>query len=186
DGELLLIVDQFEEVFTACVDEAERRTFIAALMHAATADTSRCRVVLGVRADFLDRCVDELPDVHQFAMRAMTTDELREVVTKPALAAGMTVETALVARVIADANDRAGTLPLVSRALKETWHRRQGMALTLAGYDEAGGIRHAVARTAEAVYLGFEAAERDITRQVFLRLTAFGDGAEDTKRRVDR
>lgn len=185
DGELLLIIDQFEEVFTACVDEAERQTFLAALTHATTAGTSRCRVVVGMRSDFLDRC-DALGDAHRVPMRAMTTDELREAVTKPALAAGLTVETALVARVIADATDRVGTLPLVSQALRETWRRRQGMALTLAAYDESGGIRHAIARTAEAVYLGFESAERDIARQIFLRLTAFGDGAEDSERRVDR
>lgn len=186
DGELLLVVDQFEEVLAAGVDETERRTFIAALVHAAAAETSRCRIVLSVRADFLDRCAKELPDVHQFAMRAMTTDELREAATKPALVAGSTLETALVARVIADASAFGATLPLVSTALLETWHRRQGMTLTLAGYDEAGGIRHAIARTAESVYLAFEPAERDLARQIFLRLTAFGDGAEDTKRRIDR
>jgi len=188
DHEILLVVDQFEEVFTACADETERATFIAALAHAAVADTSRCRIVLGVRADFVDRCGEEpaLRDAHPFPLRTMTTDELREAVTKPALAAGLTLETALVARVIADAGAGCGTLPLVSWALKETWHRRQGMTLTLAAYDEAGGIRPAIARTAESVYLGFPPAERDLARQIFLRLTAFGDGAEDTKRRVGR
>ncbi|QUQ72589.1 WD40 repeat domain-containing protein [Kutzneria sp. CA-103260] len=188
DEELLLVVDQFEEVFTACVDETERATFITALTHAAKADTSRCRVVLGVRADFLDRCHEEpaLRDAHLFALRSMTVDELREAATRPALAAGLTLETALVARVIADASSGFGTLPLVSQALQETWHRRQGMTLTLAAYDEAGGVRHAIARTAESVYLGLQPVERDTARQIFLRLTAFGDGAEDTKRRVGR
>jgi hypothetical protein len=184
DGELLLVVDQFEEVFTRCRDKTERDDFMTALAHAANADTSRCRVVLGLRADYLDR--PELRDVHQFPMRAMTVDELREAATKPALAAGLTLETALVARLIADASDRSRTLPLVSRALQETWQRRQGMTLTLAAYDEAGGIRHAIARTAESTYLAFEPAERDIARQIFLRLTAFGDGAEDTTRRFGR
>ncbi|EWM17242.1 WD-40 repeat protein, partial [Kutzneria sp. 744] len=184
DGELLLIVDQFEEVFTRCRDETERHNFIAALVHAANVDTSRCRVVLGLRADYLDRF--ERPEVHQFPMRAMTVDELREAATKPASAAGLTLETALVARLIADAGDRSRTLPLVSRALQETWHRKQGMTLTLAAYDEAGGIRHAIARAAESAYLTFGPADRELARQIFLRLTAFGDGAEDTTRRLAR
>ncbi|MFI9387131.1 AAA family ATPase [Kutzneria sp. NPDC052558] len=186
DEELLLVVDQFEEVFTTCVDEAERAAFITALAHAAGAETSRCRIVLGVRADFLDRCGASLPDARSFPVRPMTTDELREAATRPALAAGLTLETALVARVIADASSGCGVLPLVSQALRETWCRRQGMTLTLAAYDEAGGIRHAIARTAESVFLAFAPPERDLARQLFLRLTAFGDGAEDTKRRVGR
>lgn len=184
DGDLLLIIDQFEEVFTRCRDEAERDHFVQALAHAANADTSRCRIVLGVRADYLAR--PELANAHLFPMRAMTVDELREAATKPALVAGLTLETALVARVIADAGDRCRTLPLVSQALRETWHRRQGMTLTLAAYDEAGGIRHAIARTAETAYLALAPDKREIAKQLFLRLVAFGDGTEDTTRRIDR
>jgi hypothetical protein len=184
DGELLLIIDQFEEVFTRCRDDAERDHFLQALTHAVQADTSRCRIVLGLRADYLDR--PELSDAHPFPVRAMTADELREAATKPALVAGLTLETALVARVIADAGDRCRTLPLVSRALQETWRRRQGMTLTLAAYDEAGGIRQAIARTAETTYLAFEPELREIARQLFVRLVAFGDGTEDTTRHIDR
>ncbi|HEY0499474.1 MAG TPA: NACHT and WD repeat domain-containing protein [Kutzneria sp.] len=188
DGELLLVVDQFEEVFTRCRDASERDHFIAALAHAANADTSRCRIVLGLRADHLAHVLarTDLRDVHPVPVRAMTADELREAATKPALVAGLTLETALVARIIADAGDRSRTLPLVSQALHETWHRRQGMTLTLAAYDEAGGIRHAIARTAETAYLALEPDGREIARQLFLRLVAFGDGAEDTTRRIER
>ncbi|MBX6769676.1 MAG: hypothetical protein IRY90_21415, partial [Actinomadura rubrobrunea] len=191
DVDLLLVVDQFEEVFTLCADGAERARFIAALLTAVRAPNSRTRVVLGVRADFYARCTQH-PDLVE-AMRdaqvpvgPMTTDELRRAITQPAVRSGCIVEGALLARVIADAGGRANALPLVSHALRETWRRRRGTTLTLAGYEAAGGIRHALARTAEAVYAELTAEQRRLARGVFLRLVALGDGTGDTKRRVHR
>ncbi|GAA3439209.1 hypothetical protein [Kutzneria kofuensis] len=167
DEDLLLVVDQFEELFTLCADEAERQAFVAALVHAATVETSRTRVVIGVRADFLGHCT-QLLDLRealrggQVLVGPMTADELRVAITKPAAGLGQGVEAALVTRLIADAVGQPGVLPLVSHALLETWRRRQGVTLTLAGYDAAGGIRHAIAQTAEAVYAGFDAARSRI------------------------
>ncbi|GAA0602741.1 hypothetical protein GCM10010174_18690 [Kutzneria viridogrisea] len=191
DAELLLVVDQFEEVFTVCTDPAERTWFIAALVHAAQAATSRTRVVLGVRADFYGHCgqhpdlVEALRD-GQLLVGPMTAEELRQAVTAPAVRAGCTVETALVSRLIADATGQAGVLPLVSHALLETWHRRRGTRLTLEGYQETGGIQHAVSRTADQVFSGLDPAGQRVARQLFLRLTALGEGTEDTKRRIRR
>jgi WD40 repeat protein/energy-coupling factor transporter ATP-binding protein EcfA2 len=190
-GDMVLVIDQFEEVFTLCADDEERELFIASLVFAATTPTSRVRVVLGLRADFYGHC-GEYPDLvaalrdAQILVGAMTTDELREAVTGPASAAAAMVESALVTRLITDANGQPGVLPLVSHALLETWRRRRGANLTLAGYEAAGGIQHAIARTAEHVYTTLTTAQQATAKQIFLRLTALGETAEDTKRRVNR
>ncbi|MCK2244485.1 MULTISPECIES: hypothetical protein [unclassified Crossiella] len=187
--EPLVVVDQFEELFTLCEDEAERVAFVEALVGAA--EQGRARVVIGVRADFYGRC-GRYPALvaalrgGQLLVGAMGPEELRQVITRPAADADCMVEAALVSRLIADAAGQAVVLPLVSHALLETWRRRSGATLTLAGYEAAGGIEHAIARTAEQVYTGFTEPEREIARRVFLRLIAFPDGAAPAKRRVRR
>ncbi|HYQ68825.1 hypothetical protein, partial [Actinophytocola sp.] len=191
DADLVLVIDQFEEVFTLCAEEAERTRFIAALVFAATTPTSRVRVVLGTRADFYGHC-GQHPDLvaalrdAQLLIGSMTTGELREAITGPAAAAGVMVESALVTRLIADAGGQPGVLPLLSHALLETWRRRRGATLTLAGYEAAGGMQHAVARTAEQVHATLTATQQAVAKQVFTRLTALGDATEDTKRRIAR
>ncbi|WP_370944814.1 hypothetical protein AB5J62_37690 [Amycolatopsis sp. cg5] len=186
----LLIVDQFEEVFTLCHDEAERTAFIDALL-ALAADEHGTTVVIGVRADFYGHCgrhtglVDALRDA-QVLVGAMTGEELRAVIVEPAVLVGCRVETALVTRLVADAAGQPAALPLVSHALLETWRRRQGVTLTVAGYEAAGGIHDAIAHTAESVYKGLDQAGRELARQIFLRLTTLDEGMADTKRRIGR
>ncbi len=191
ETELVLVVDQFEELFTLCADDVERQGFITAITHATTAPRSRVRVVLGVRSDFFSHCARH-PELQpalrdgQVLVGPMSSDELREAIVKPAAAAHYTVESALVALLVAEAANQPGTLPLVSHALLETWRRRKGMTLTVAGYEQTGGIRRALACTAENVYTGFDEHEQATARQILLRLTAPGEGTEDTKRRVSR
>ncbi|MFF2789671.1 hypothetical protein ACFVT6_23435 [Streptomyces sp. NPDC058049] len=191
DTDTLIVVDQFEEVFTLCQDRDERSAFIALLTAAATTATSRTRVVLGVRADFYGHCVQDPRLVEairdaQIAVGPMTGQELREAVTRPAVLAGCTVTGPLLAAVIADATGQPGALPLVSHAMVETWRRRSGSRLTLDGYLAAGGIQHALAHTAEAAYGALSPAQQDLAKSLFLRLTALGDGTEDTRRRITR
>jgi WD40 repeat protein len=192
DGvDLVVVVDQFEEVFTLCADTQERTQFVDALITAATAETSRTRVVLGVRADFYGYCarypqlVDALRD-GQVMVGPMSVDELRQAITQPAEHAGCRVETGLVTRMVSEAAGQPGVLPLVSHALLETWRRRRGTTLTLTGYQAAGGIHHALALTAETVYTQLDNHQQQVARQIFLRLIALGEGTEDTKRRVPR
>ena len=190
-GELLVIVDQFEEVFTLCHDAEERDAFVAALLHAAHTPDSRCRVALAVRSDFYTHCtrlpalVDALADAH-LPVGPMTLDELRAAIVQPAARAQSTVEGTLLAALIADAHGRPGALPLLSHVLLETWHRRRGNALTLAGFQAAGGFEGALAQTAETFHTGLNDTQRKITRRLFPRLIALGEGTEDTKRRVPR
>jgi WD40 repeat protein len=186
---ILLLVDQFEEVFTLCSDEGERAGFINALLGAVHSPRSRTRVVLGVRADFYGRCgaypdlVAALRDA-QLLVGPMTEGELRAVITQPAVRAGLSIEPELVEAALDDARDEPGALPLLSHALLETWKRQRGRTLTQADFLAAGGVQGGVAQTAEDVYGGLAPAQRQIARRIFLRLTAIGEGTVDTKRRA--
>ncbi|MFJ9077455.1 XRE family transcriptional regulator [Streptomyces sp. NPDC102278] len=189
--ELVLIVDQFEEVFTVCADPEERARFIGTLDEAARRPDSRCRVVLCLRADFYAHCtrhtelVDVLRDA-QVLVGPMSAAELRRAVVEPARRAGLTVEGALQATLVAHAHGRVGVLPLLSHALLETWRRRRGAALTLDGFRAAGGFEGALAQSAEALYASLTDRQQHLARQVFVHLIALGEGTEDTKRPVSR
>jgi WD40 repeat protein len=190
-GEALLLVDQFEELFTHCPEPAERAAFVAELATLARRPEGRTRVVIGVRADFYARCT-ELPALAGLLAGAsvpvgpLDEDELREVVTEPARAAGCGVERALVAKLLVDAAGQPGALPLVSHAMLETWRQRRGDLLTLAGYQAAGGVGGAIAQTAEAVYQRLQPGQRETAERLLTRLVSLGEGVEDTRRRVAR
>ncbi|OLZ68449.1 hypothetical protein AV521_20025 [Streptomyces sp. IMTB 2501] len=199
----VVVVDQFEEAFTLCPDEADRRTFIQ-LLHAACTPSAGSYgpapvlVVLGVRADFYEQCLGypELADAlqHQhMVLGPLTSAELRDAVTGPAKAVGLELEAGLaeliVREVSADgprgAHD-AGVLPLLSHALLATWQRRKAGRLTLAGYRAAGGIQGAVAATAERAWSGLDPAARAAARLLLLRLVRLGEDTQATRRRGTR
>ena len=184
-----MLVDQFEEVFTLCHDEAERRDFIANLLHAATVAGGRTIVVLTMRADFYPRCAAyadlaaALSD-HQVLVGPMTDDELRRAIDRPARLAGLEPEPGLVELLVDDIRGRAGALPLLQFALQEVWRRRDDYRLTIRTYREIGGIEGALQRKADAVYGGFTDEQKELCRRVFLRLVQPGEGSEDTRRRA--
>ncbi|GAA3680005.1 hypothetical protein GCM10022224_050260 [Nonomuraea antimicrobica] len=188
-SDTIVIVDQFEEVFTLC-DAAQRRTFIG-LLTEALRPQSRMRVVLAIRADFYGRCAGHRDLAHALSRSTvlvgpMSQAELREAIVKPAAAAGLIVERALTARVIAEVTDEPGGLPLLSHVLLETWRRRSGRVLTLDSYQAAGGIRGAIARTAEDVHTSLTPAQAGVACRILLRLVAPGEGGPDTRRPADR
>ncbi|WP_163010854.1 nSTAND1 domain-containing NTPase [Streptomyces dangxiongensis] len=190
-GELVLVVDQFEEVFTVCTDADERARFIAALVEEAERPGSGCRIVLGVRADFYAHCTRHAPLVAilrdaQVVVGPMSAAELRCAVVEPARRAGLTVEGALQATLVAHAHGQAGVLPLLSHALLETWRRRRGAALTLDGFHAAGGFEGALAQSAESLHSSLTERQQWSARQIFVHLIALGEGTEDTKRPVSR
>ncbi|MET7730445.1 helix-turn-helix domain-containing protein [Streptomyces sp. NPDC005402] len=189
-ADTVVIVDQFEEVFTLCHDAAERARFIDLLLTARRPE-SRLRVLLAVRGDFYGRCAEhrELTDALRDAnllTGAMNRTELRDAVVKPATAAGLTVERALTTRLVEEIADEPGGLPLLSHALLETWRRRRGKTLTMAGYEAAGCLDGAIAKTAEEVYGRFTEDQAAAARRVLLRMVAPGDGTPDTRRPVER
>ncbi|MES5823372.1 helix-turn-helix domain-containing protein [Streptomyces sp. RG80] len=189
-ADTFVIVDQFEEVFTLCHDTAERARFIDLLLTAQQAE-SRLRVLLAVRGDFYGRCAEhrDLADALRDAnllVGAMSRAELRDAVVKPATAAGLTVERALTARLIEEVAEEPGGLPLLSHALLETWRRRRGKTLTMAGYEAVGGLNGAITKTAEEVYGRFSETQAAAARRVLPRLVAPGDGTPDTRRPLER
>ncbi|MET7480827.1 hypothetical protein ABZT17_41765 [Streptomyces sp. NPDC005648] len=187
DGpERFLVVDQFEEIFTLCRDRADRWRFVDRLL-AAREPASRLRVVIAVGGSFHARCVehDGLADAlrhSSLAVRPMTRAELQEAVVKPATAAGLRVERELAARIVEEAADRPGALPMFSQALRETWRRRTSGVLTLAAYEAAGGINGAIAAAAEEVYGGLSPAQAATARRLLLALITPGEGSADTRR----
>ena len=188
ETKLLLLVDQFEETFTLCKDTDERKAFIENLLSLAD-DDSAARVVITLRADFYAHCAEydglrNALQIHQAYIGAMTPDELRQAITAPAQSAGWDFQPGLVDLILQDVGTEPGALPLLSHALLETWKRRQGSTLTLKGYTDAGGVKKAIAQTAESVYDRLIPAEQTIAREIFLRLTELGEGVQDTRRRV--
>jgi transcriptional regulator with XRE-family HTH domain len=156
DTALLVVVDQFEELYTLCGAE-ERTGFVDGMLALADRPDRRLRLVLSVRADFYGRCAEHpgLSQVlrdNQVLVGPMGQEELCAAVSRPAVAVGLSVERALLATAVNEAKGHVGVLPLLSHALLETWRRRRGDVLTLAGFTAAGGISAAVAQTAEAAY----------------------------------
>ncbi len=199
-GRFVLVVDQFEEVFTQCADSEKRVRFVRVLLALA----SRGLVVLGVRADFYQHCAS-LADLgglladNQVVVGALAEDDLRRAITLPAIQFGCTVEPGLAELMIADlglrpglgsmpgvAGYEPGALPLLAYALRATWDRRLGNTLTVAGYREAGGIHGAVAAEAERICADLPAGGVDAARRIMLRLVSVGREGQLTRRRVPR
>ena len=187
---LLVVVDQFEEVFSLATNIRERRAFIEALVHAATVPGGHVVVVLAMRSDFYARCAEhsELRAMvadRQFLVGPLGPRGLQRAIEEPAAAAGLTLEDGLTRRIVADVAPQPGALPLMEHLLLELWERRRGAFLTLQAYEECGGVGGAVARRANEVYEGLTPRQRAIARRVLLRLTQPGEGVEDTRRRAE-
>ena len=203
---LVLVIDQFEELFTAGQDAedgpVEREAFIAALHAAATVPAGphkrpRALVVAAVRADFLGRLIAYPPlkaalETGPFTVGPMSEAELRLAVTGPAAEAGLAVEPALVETVIAELRERtggglgSGVLPLMSQAMAATWEHREGSELTLRGYRRAGGVANAVNRSAQAAYDTLTSRQQDAARLVFTQLTIITADGQLARRRCSR
>jgi formylglycine-generating enzyme required for sulfatase activity len=186
---MLLVVDQFEELFTLCKDTAEREAYVNNLMTAVSEEKQGpLTVVLTLRADFYHHCMQLQPLIdmpkYQINIGAMTQDELRQSIEGPAKQENWECEPGLVDLMLRDVSDEPGALPLLSHALLATWQRRRGRTLTLAGYSDAGGVHGAIAKTAEDTYRYLKDNQKDIARSIFLRLTELGEGNQDTRRRV--
>ena len=200
----MLIVDQFEQVFTLNPGpggEAERQAFITALCAMATNPVGPRQeppglVVIAVRGDFWDRCA-AYPELAralqegQFVVGPMTESDLRLAITGPAEAAGLRIDPELTETILRDlraagGDDTAGVLPLLSEAMALTWDKREGDRLTSHGYGQAGGVSHAVQTSADRVYDPLPAGQQMLAREVLRSMTVASRDGKLTRRPVTR
>jgi transcriptional regulator with XRE-family HTH domain len=191
EGGLVIAVDQFEELFTQCDDDTERGCFVDALLAAWRDLASPVTVIVALRADFYDRVIAYPPlaaavVAHQTPIGPLTAVQLRRAIELPAAHAGLTLQPGLTDTILEDLAGEPGALPLLSHALLETWKRRRRLMLTIGAYREAGGVRGAIAQTAEQTLQRLPETDQAIARQIFLALTDITERAEPTRRRIDR
>src|SRR5215211_5151742 len=189
ETEVVLVIDQFEEVFTLVADEALRTHFLTSLITAVTDPYSRIRVIVTLRADFYDRPLlypgfSELMRQRTEVVVPLAPEELKQAIISPAARSGLRVDPELVEAIIGDVAEQPGALPLLQYALTEVFERRAGRTLTLTPYNASGGVLGALARRAEEIYTGLRPEQQEAARQLFLRLVTLGEGVEDTRRRV--
>lgn len=182
-----LLVDQAEELFTLCEDPDESRAFL----HALAAETARRPVAVALRADRLAdlsayTAFSRLVERGLYLVGGLDEDGLRLAVVGPARQAGLILEPGLVDILVTEVRDDPGALPLLSHALLETWKRRESNTLTVDGYRASGGIRGAVAQSAERLYAQVEPALREALRDLVLRLLSPGTEGEPVRTRVPR
>jgi WD40 repeat protein/class 3 adenylate cyclase len=192
DGsELVLLIDQFEEVFTLVQEEAVRTHFLESLEAAVTDPHSRLRVVITLRADFYDRPLlyrgfAELLRSRVEVVVPLSPEELERTISEPARRVDVRLEQGLVSHMLTDVADEPGGLPLLEYALTELFERREGDVLTVDGYRAIGGVSGALGRRAEELHADLDPAGKEAARQLVLRLVALGEGTEDTRRPVAR
>jgi WD40 repeat protein len=196
-GRSVLVVDQFEEVFTACADFRQQRLFVTELWSLARG-AARVVVVIGLRADFYAQALlhpELLESLRsgQCTVGPMDEHGLREVIVAPARKARADLEDGLVDLVLREALPRGvagpgggetGVLPLLSHALYATWHEGRPGRLTVADYRRCGGLDGAVAATAERVFATLTDPQREVARHLFLELVRIAPDAADTRRWV--
>src|SRR6266496_1709744 len=195
DDKVLLLIDQFEEVFTQTVDENERKRFIDLLITAITEPQGPAIAILTFRADFYDRPLSypelgQLIESHHMAVFPMEMSDLREVIEKPAHLPDvrLTFEGDLVGDLLFEVQGQVGALvgalPLLQFTLDQLFQRRQGRQLTTQAYREIGGVKGALANHAEATYAALPSEDhRRLARALFLRLVDPGTTEQDMTRR---
>jgi len=183
----IVAIDQFEELFTACGDEHERRRFVDALVQ--IAEEREHVIVLAIRADFYGRCaaypeLSRLLAANHVLVGPMTRDDLRRAIERPAERVGLTVEPELADALVTDVESQPGALPLLSTALLELWRERDGRRLRLAAYTRSGGVQGAVARLAEDAFVGLDPSQQAAARTLLLRLADEDEGGAIVRRRI--
>lgn len=189
ETELVIVIDQFEEVFTLVEDEADRQRFLDLLREAVVDARSRIRVIITLRADYYDRpllypAFGEMLKARMETILPLSARDLERAIRGPAERVGVAFEQGLVEQIVSEMTYQAGALPLLQYALTELFDRREGRLLTHDAYRSIGGAIGALANRAEDIFQGLTDEGRELARQMFLRLVTLGEGAEDARRRA--
>lgn len=195
----VIFIDQFEEIFTLCEDEAERQGFIRLIAEEMNDCERKSRMIIALRGDFLIRCgnypevlnlINHIPTT-TYIVKSLGIEELPEAIEKPAELHGVKFERGLVSHIAQDVAGQPGALPLLQYALKELWRvciekpASPEPLLTKKGYEEIGGVQGALENRANVIYQSFSDGDRTFVRKLFMELVQLGEGKEVTRRRVD-
>ena len=195
DTRLLLVADQFEELYTLCRDEDERRQFLDELFSLRDAaeisgrSERHWRVILTMRADFLGNALSYRPFADAFhdsaiALGPMNQEEVRDAVELPARALDVGIEDGLITRILDDIGNGPGNLPLLEFALTELWTKQVNRVLSHAAYNQIGGVEHALSRHANETFEAFSTDEQEQAERIFVQLVHPGGEGTDHTRRV--
>ncbi|MDM9583671.1 hypothetical protein [Nostoc sp. GT001] len=189
--QVLLIADQFEEIYTLCTDQIIRRSFLDTLLASFPSCPSQSHykhiLVATMRADFLGNALlyppfGDLLKTDIKLIRSMNYEELEQVIVKPSEKLGVTFQEGLVKRILDDVESEPGNLPLLEFALTQLWKRRKGKQLTHVAYEDIGEVKGALARHANEKYGNLTPHEKKKVRRIFIQLVRPGEGTEDTRR----
>ena len=189
DETLVLVIDQFEELFTLCDDEDLRAGFLDTLVASVQNPHSRVRFVVTIRADFFDRplaygAFGTLMQQSTVPVTSPTRDELLDMIRRPAADVGVSFEHGLPERIADQVRDQPGGLPLLEFALSELFDDRDSDVVAFTAYENSGGVLAALGRRAESTFQGLDGLHQDAAEDIFLRMVAVNEAGRDTRRRV--
>jgi cellulose biosynthesis protein BcsQ/energy-coupling factor transporter ATP-binding protein EcfA2 len=186
---LLIVVDQFEELYTLTSDEEARRRFLDELLASSSRVGSKANIAITLRGDFVGKVLayrpmsDRLQDA-QINLGPMTRKELECAIRNPAEKVQLEFESGLVKRILYDVGDESGDLPLLEYLLKELWDKRRDRVLLNETYDAIGGLQGAVATKADQLLKDLSPEEQKVLQRVFLRIVRPSESGLDTRRRA--
>ena len=190
DSPIIIVLDQFEELFTECEDNEERNIFIENVLYASSHKDGAFSVVITLRSDFLPETqqhgrLNEIISNQGFLIPAMTEAELREAITEPAKKAGYEFDNAIADLLVNDSYNRDGALPLLQMALTRIWDGLRRDVCPTETYRQFGGVGGALAKAADGVFENLSKEEQQIARRIFLGLIKLGEGTQDTRRTAE-
>ena len=191
---VVLVVDQFEEIFSPWVDEIERQRFINCLLDATDYSDGKLCLVLVLRLDFISQRMEQ--DYAGLASRMkgssleivspMQEEEMEAAIVEPAKQVGLQVEPRLIKQMKLDLADSPGSLPLLQYTLTELWKQRHENCLTFSSYLDLGGIQGTLEKRANEIYDSLNPTEQQIVQRIFLQLTQPGEGTEPILRQISK
>jgi len=188
---VVLLIDQFEEVFTLCQQVAEKQAFFECLLGALDTTHDKLCLIITMRADFFGKCTEQayaglanrIQD-NLITVQPMRREALQTAIVEPAKKANLVVESELVERMLTDVENAPSSLPLLQYALMELWKERKNNRLTLATYEQLGGVHGALKNRADSLYASLSPEQQSVAKWIFLELTQLGEGTEDTRKQV--
>lgn len=189
--QILIIADQFEELYTLCQDVRLQKTFIDELLASVEANRDHREalsvILVTMRADFMSQALAHRPfaDALQegsLLMGPMNRQEMHNAIEKPAEMQGAAFEAGLVERILDDVGEKPGNLPLLEFSLTLLWERQADGWLTHTDYEGMGGVEGALATYADQVFAELDEVEQERARRALVQLVQPGEGTEDTRR----